>query len=359
MESSNLLLKRLDSEVLNCRMDERNITNEMRQILQDNSKLDRRSQADALLRSLERKYYVKKWIVLLFPRDSASSGTDYVLSEGFHNVTVQGSIAIAFSLNQDIDAGFSFLANTLISDFKFPIETSSGSVKSRGNAQDIYQHFNKHLAPLRKTNFESIVITTPCLTAQSKTEDFYTVLTSDNFKWTRIINQDSCGNKQIIVIPLFSQPNTSTPIGPTSKCYQDVVNLNLYQNASLRNGFHQAYLSVKDNSNADGTAIILDRSFRNDAGQRWQFVNNQLKNDHGKCLTAWKRNSWYLYQYDCSNNWDGQIWIRHGLQIVNGFRFCLAFYETKENGSIKYAFQDYCNSTPPFLWYHWDAECED
>jgi hypothetical protein len=112
---------------------------------------------------------------------------------------------------------------------------------------------------------------------------------------------------------------------------------------------------VQRDSSQEATSIILESGWRNATGQRWRFVNNQLRNDFGKCLTAWVEQSSYLYQYDCHSDWTGQTWYRHGFQIVNGFKMCLAYKGTK-NG-LMYVVQNLCDSTPPFLWYDWDTPC--
>ena len=130
------------------------------------------------------------------------------------------------------------------------------------------------------------------------------------------------------------------------------------QTGLLRNEYGQAYLSVQGDSNQEATSIILESKWRNTTGQRWRFIDNQLRNDFGKCLTAWTEQSWYLYQYDCHSDWAGQTWYRHGFQIVNGFNMCLS-YEGKKDGRSMYVVQDLCDSTPPFLWYDWDTSCED
>ena len=124
------------------------------------------------------------------------------------------------------------------------------------------------------------------------------------------------------------------------------------QMSSLRNELGRVYLSAKEVS--EGAVIDSELEFKNSPSQRWRFVNNQLVNGNGKCLTAWTKRSWYLYQYDCHPDWAGQIWIRHGLQIVNGFRLCLAF----ENSSD--VVQNHCDSTSQFLWYtNWETYNKD
>ena len=58
---------------------------------------------------------------------------------------------------------------------------------------------------------------------------------------------------------------------------------------------------------------------------------------------------------DCRSDWAGQIWIRNGLQIFNGFGYCL----TSQRWKNDYVVQHNCDSTSSFIWYDWDVECEE
>lgn len=93
--------------------------------------------------------------------------------------------------------------------------------------------------------------------------------------------------------------------------------------------------------NVEGDYVVV----RNNRVTNWTFVNNTLQNENGKCLTAWAQRSTYLFESECSEGWQGQTWIRHGLQIINGYRLCLS---TRDN----YVIQDFCKSSAPFLWRH-------
>ena len=154
--------------------------------------------------------------------------------------------------------------------------------------------------------------------------------------------------------PLYSYIQTlfipRIPIVPKSACSYNPVRVQ--KSGQLRNLDGQGYLSVKDDSSQEGAYVILKQESRRSPGQTWTFVNNQLRNGFGKCLTAWKYHSWYLYQYDCHHNWPGQKWTRRGLQILNGYGFCL-------DGSSRnrYAIQHYCRPWSSFMWHNLDTDC--
>ena len=329
-------------------MDEDGVSDGMRRTLET---LGGKDAAVSLLQFLEANYQSRKWLVVV-----TDSQLNYDHSRGFHTVQLNNSalFAAAISADRDDSPTFTHLASALFNEFKFPIVTVSNmkrvptglglSLIAKDGAHDIHQYFNRYLAPLwtdGRLGVESIAITTPC----GKTMDGYvSVSASKGFKWKRITNQDDCANKHLIVVP------TTVASEPEEKSDRGCL---------LRNEYGRVYLSVEGNSKENGALINLELYWKNSTGQRWWFVNNQLVNDNGKCLTAWTEKSWYLYQYDCHPDWAGQIWIRHGLQIVNGFRFCLAFIGINNNDSNMYVIQDICDSTPPFLWYDWRISCQE
>ena len=349
-------------ELFNCQKDEKNIAKEITAIIGkessdvSNPSTKNKKLARILLKFLEDNYKTKKWFVVVFNKQTTSK-IDYVSSSGFITASANGIFAAALSVSRTDDPQFAPLIKERLKHFRFPIETVKKAnympialteylLQSKEEAQVIALQFERYLGPNGQSEVESVVITTPCTTDQVKAEDYVTILSSEGFKWTRITNQDSCANKQVIVIPVG---NSALP-GLPQRCA-------VQHSGLLRNTIQQDfYLSVECNSKEDGAYIIEDRHWRNETGQRWKFVNNQLVNDNGKCLTAWTENSWYLYQYDCHPDWAGQIWIRNGLQIVNGFRLCLGV-KVSTDKDIRYATQDLCDSTPQFLWYDWNSFC--
>ncbi len=325
----------------------------MLRIIESQWKSNKTAIAEALLQFLEKKYSERIWIVVVLSESQPSQKIDFETSREFYTANSNGIFASVASVSRADPPEFSDLTNLLLNDFKFPIETVSRkmglgfSLKSKDRAYDFHQHFNRFLSPFwmdGKLGVESMSIRTPCITAEKRIEDYVAIVASDNFKWKKITNQDECGNKQIIVVPT-----------PVLKLEEGETKSLTHSDGVLRNEVGLAYLSVEHNSTEDGIYAILERGWRNGPEQRWRFVKNQLVNGNGKCLTAWTEKSWYLYQYDCHSDWAGQTWIRHGLQIVNGFRLCLALRESKENMTM-YAVQDLCDSTSPFIWYDWACE---
>ena len=343
--SARLLLNYL-RKTSQIRRKEVNVSHDILGIIERQSGNDLGIVAHALLEHLEEKYIARKWMVIVF---SDRNLTNFRHSTGFHTAFTNNIFAAATSLDESDSPDFTDYANALLQDFRFPIETVFNatfglSLKAKDRARDFHQHFNRFLATLpmeERLEIQSMAISTHCSTSEKKMGDYFTVLTSSGFKWTKITNQDDCANKQLIVIP------ASIPI------YDEIANekTSKQYNGVLRNEFGRAYLSVEGNSKEDGAYVTADGAWRNRTGQKWTFVNNQLKNENGKCLTAWTERSTYLYQYDCHPDWAGQVWIRHGLQIVNGFRFCLSVRERREDSAM-YVVQDMCDSTPPFIWYN-------
>ena len=343
--SARLLLNYL-RKTSQIRRKEVNVSHDILGIIERQSGNDLGIVAHALLEHLEEKYIARKWMVIVF---SDRNLTNFRHSTGFHTAFTNNTFAAATSLDESDSPDLTDYANALLQDFRFPIETVSNatfglSLKAKDRARDFHQHFNRFLATLpmeERLEIQSMAISTHCSTSEKKMGDYFSVLTSSSFKWTKITNQDECVNKQLIVIP------ASIPI------YDEIANekTSKQYNGVLRNEFGRAYLSVEGNSKEDGAYVTADGAWRNRTGQKWTFVNNQLKNENGRCLTAWTERSTYLYQYDCHPDWAGQVWIRHGLQIVNGFRFCLAIRERREDSAM-YVVQDTCDSTSPFIWYN-------
>lgn len=134
-----------------------------------------------------------------------------------------------------------------------------------------------------------------------------------------------------------------------SKCDGGVV---------LRNEFSQGYLSVMNDSN--GAYVIVDRQFRNNPGQRWRFVDNQLRNDYAKCVT--RLSSTHIYQYDCHPDWVEQKLKRVGLQIVwMEYGDCLFFEGSLNEWQYVVGNEEIlpCRLTSPFVWFDWDSDCDD
>ena len=361
---SENLTRRLDEQVFQCQMNERNVAEEMKIVIKDNFTPTQGWKnisdiSEILLNFLDDKYEIKKWVVIVSPETGDLNEVYSVQSAGFHTASSNGIFAAAISFYPAPE--LLTKVNAHMKDFKFPIESYyyvdiSYRLSEKAPARDVYDYLNRYMSPLRTNRsdaiIESLVIETPCTATEKAFNDFVAVTSSNVTGYVAINNKGNCINHLVVIVPV--KPFNSSATGAQDlKCYNDGV-----QNGLLRNEFGQAYLSVLGDSSQEEAFMILDRAWKNSTGQRWKFVNNQLVNEHGKCLTAWKLTSTYLYQYNCRIDWMGQIWYRQGLNIVNGFNLCLA-YKSTPNDPVMYLVQAQCDSTPPYLWYEWDADCED
>jgi hypothetical protein len=216
--------------------------------------------------------------------------------------------------------------------FRFPIETKPTGFLSKGIAckespADISKHFRHSVSPLDDM-VEFVTLVTECKSPVA----LFSIHVFGDIQWTKIQNLDSCLNKIVIIVPRgdFDEPSfLELPME--------------YQGVS-------GHLDLALAADATEGSLIRLENFENRLHQRWTFVNNTMRNVYGMCLTAWSPMSTYLYQYECRPQWVGQIWIRYGSQIINGFRQCLTL-----NPEKLLAKQDNCDSTPEFLWKEWTA----
>ena len=373
MESQNKLTKRLDDMLTECQADEKNVSHEMRGIMEATLGHNKTSLADSLLEFLENKYDTKRWIVVLLSNvwwrpiswdttrfaDAEDCGSTKFIctkqldvanwiacSKGFHKATYKNDIAVAVSV--DGEGNFSETRNLMdihFKEFEIPLwqdrslQSIRRSCTSPNRDGGIFSHLRQFWIP---------VLTADPLGVESLSVDqswFENVITvaSKGAEYVRLPTSALCDSTLVLVIPRI-------PIVPKSVCSYNPVN---FQRLGwLRNLDGQGYLSVKGDSSQEGAYVILEHERRNSPGQTWRFVNDQLRNGFGKCLTAWTSRSWYLYQYDCHHNWPGQKWTRKGLQIFNGYGYCL-------DGSSRnrYAIQDYSSVWPSSMWKNLDTYC--
>ncbi len=330
--------------------------------MSDEKSQDRKEIAEAVLRFLEEKDDTKKWLVIVY---NEQSQIHHDLSGGFHIVKVNGFFAAAISAGQTDFQDFSNVLNAQLQSFKFPVETfkkrARMALKTKGSARSIYQHFRRFLATQISghLDFEIFVFVTP---VGEKTNDYVTIVASDDFKGKKITNQDKRHMYLVGVITNSTSVEKSDPMFnpsmPIRKCHNIIANGWSPIYGLLRNEMVEGHLTVLGDAAVEGAYITVDPEWRNETGQKWTFVNNTLRNGNGKCLTARTERSTYLYQYDCHPEWVGQSWIKYGLQIFNGYGYCLSIQIHKDEGTI-YVIQDKCDSTPQFLWYNWDVDCEE
>ncbi|XP_046654322.1 uncharacterized protein LOC124346274 isoform X2 [Daphnia pulicaria] len=344
MDSQMKLTERLDDMLVECQADEGNVSHEMRQILKATSDQSKKSVADSLLEFLENKYDTKRWIVVLLSKKWSKVNKEtwdeifeafYIdCSKGFHKTTYKSDFAVAVSVDKEGD--FSATRTLMDSHFKeFEIPLWTVCIHARSTNKLLRQFWIPILTVTDQLDVESLSV------AQTGFENVITVA-SKGAKYVWLPTSNVCGSS-VLVIP-------RTPIVPKSACSYNPVRAQ--KSGRLRNLDGQGYLSVKYDSSQEGAYVILEQESRRSPGQTWTFVNNQLRNGFGKCLTAWTSDSWYLYQYDCHHNWPGQKWTRRGLHFRNGYNFCL-------DGSSRnrYAIQNFCRSGSSFMWQNLDTDC--
>ena len=376
---------------IECQLDEKNVAHQIGDILKTKSSRNQKELAKSLLQFLEDKYDTKKWIVVLLPDVKTTAGNSHLeflsvnkvhftQSGKFHTVSVQGTFVAAISVDPSAVDLIQFV-DTYLDKFHIPIHTSDQGYRQRWDKRLLLIHENLHLflTPVRKRAIiETLVIEIPCTSSDEEFEEMVTIVGSNGTELVELNDEfDDYGYKSgwcidplVIVVPV----NSSSVDELDDSCK------NQEGDGLLRNEFGQAYLSVQGDSDQDGAYIILDRQWRNTSGQRWRFVNNQLMNDFGRCLTVsmFSPSKMFLFQASCagfsstSYNKMRQTWSRNGLQIVtdkfiNFSSFlkaglyndlCLAFTGSKDDDTM-YAVVDKCDFSPPFLWYDWDSNCED
>ncbi len=323
----------------------------MRQVIETNSDSNRDDVAVALLSFLEDKYDTKKWIVIV---ESINRRTSTTID--FFSIVVNNTAA--YAICTDGSPKLSSLVSSYWNNFTFPLS---------GNRQTSFRdkvepYLMKYLTLLRSSSqiYATLISEEPncgMLLRQNK-ESLPVVVSSADFEYLQMNGtflNSRCVDIKVMVVPVSETSTSITSSLQPANLNNCFPRKNYSESGMLRHDYIQGYLSVEGDSEEEGASITLDLEWRNSTGQRWRFVNNQLRNDNGKCLTAWNKHSWYLYQYDCHSDWTGQSWYRRGLQIVNANSFCLAFVGTK-NDSIMYVAQDDCDATPPFFWYESDCE---
>jgi hypothetical protein len=353
--------------VIKCQADERNVSDEMRQIMKATLTPGKQNMANALLNFLEEKYDTKMWIVLVEKKGKIATWT-----AGFHQALVRSDVAFAISVDprEMSFPGFKKLSDTSLKYFQFPVWCSPDRC-SCSSSVEIEKYLNRFLIPLR---------------ANSEVEMKILAFADDDMGWQELIfvfskdlanytgkvwihtNKGKNCNHWVFVIatrPAItfnpSSPSTS-PLRNQIECSYDTDQA-AQDYGPLRNERTQSYLSVQGDSSEKGASIILDREWRNSSGQRWKLVDGQLKNEFGKCLTLWrnKASNWhrYLFQYNCDLNQPEQKWDSKGLQIINDGKYCLGFDEKVHQDPMFVYGVRACDLSPSFIWYNRDTDCED
>ena len=132
---------------------------------------------------------------------------------------------------------------------------------------------------------------------------------------------------------------------------------------SFETGHFRSYWFSPNEKPVDSCVVMAEQLWTGGAPeQSWNFQAGRLKNGLGKCLTVWKKTSWYLYSYDCSNGGSGQRWKwsedasarqGNGRQIKNDWGYCLTAIERTSKAISTsgyeryYVVQDHCRPQDP------------
>ena len=334
--------------MLRCRADERNVTSEMLRTLQTNKlNINRADLTNHLLGLLEDKYDTKKWIVVVLNEIVKDDRIEHLKSAGFHTAAANGLFALAISVATPEDSPelYRLKSRTFDNYFKFPFANKRDSVF------EISQYLSRYLTPLRTSDVETLVVRTPCASSELEMmQSFVTVKSSAGLGKTYLTNDGTC----VSYLAIVAIPSSNSNIN--SECrYQDTSNVpSTNLGGLLRNEVTQSYLTLKDDSSKSYVILEERRMGHESNAQRWRFVNFTLRSDIGKCLTVVKGEKSHVRAEYCSTPLDEtQKWMRHGLQIVNGFNKCLSL--NHEKGIV----QSQCDYRPSYLWYDWDVDCED
>jgi hypothetical protein len=365
---------------IECQADETNVSDEMRQIMNAELTQDRQTVADSLLEFLEEKYDTKKWIVLVQEKSWENS----VWTAGFHQASVRNDAAFAISVDRRAENLTEFTSSMLdlhLKEFSLPPYCHTRGDGYTCDCLSSFQtgkYLDRFLIPVRaksKVEMETLASSekeTQNLTVATSNqgERFFSMYSSyrtHDFRlkwchhWVIVVPKRPAASSINNPSSPHSSPSSSHLRNPIECSYDPDQAAEEY--GPLRNEGAQAYLTVQGDSNEEGASIILDREWRNSSGQKWKFVDGQLRNGLGKCLTLWWNVvflGWAnVYQYDCDRHWPHQKWDQFGLHIIHVGRFCLTFIGQVYQGPMSVQLYRFCDSSSRFIWYNRDTDCED
>jgi hypothetical protein len=358
---------RLDDTAIECQADETNVSHEMRKIMEATLTPNRKTVADSLLEFLEEKYDTKKWIVLV--QEKSWENSEW--SGGFHLASVRNDVAFAISVDRRAEnfPEFRKFINIHLKEFTVPKECSKTHCYCLSSIE-LEKYLNRFFVPIRAKSGVEI----ETLASSSEVDVHHLIVATSKGMEKRYFTLQYTPwahgwcHHWVIAIPkrpsaisFNPSPNSPSRLRNQIECSYDPDRA-AQDYGPLRNERVQAYLSVRGDSNEEGASIILDREWRNSPGQKWKFVDGQLRNEFGKCLTlryTFLGTVHYLYQYNCDRNKREQRWHRHGLQIIFDKKNCLVFNGEVHKDPMFVTASRVCGSSPSYYWYNRDTDCED
>lgn len=363
------LKTKFDDMAIECQADETNVSDEMRKIMEVTLTPNRQNLTNALLYFLEEKYDTKWWLVII-----QNEGLEYsVWSSGFHHVSVRNNVAFAISVDrrtERIPIGTSFNFGFSLSNLLW-----LALVKPKGwsSSVKIEKYVNRLLIPVRAKS--EVETKTFVFADKMAWQNSYAMSTNLTIYFENITHSLPPKWNQVVgIIVILRRPAiTLNPSSPSPSRLRNQIECSYdpdraaQEYGPLRNERTQSYLSVQGDSSKEGASIILDRQWRNSSGQKWKFVDGQLRNGFGKCLTfvhdARPLIIGYVYQYNCVPKRPTQKWDRHGLFIMS---------DIIHHSSLILVFNGELHQDPMFVnvvfhfdfssssyWYNRDTNCED
>ena len=242
-----------------------------------------------------------------------SGDLDSVWTGGFHQATVENHIVLALSVDRDRNfTEFKNLIHAHLKEFNIPTKSSVSPGSHKWHclgSLKMEEYLKRYLIPIL---VESGIEIETLVSVDSRPQKDLIIKTSKEVEEQQVVSsfhQFNGGSCHEIKSPLYSIILIPTKrLKNQTKCSYSSDNEAHQDYGPLRNEFSQAYLSVQGDSDKKGAYIVMDSEWRNSPGQKWKFVNGQLKNGFGKCFTKWDKFHTSIYQYDCDHNWDGQKW---------------------------------------------------
>lgn len=348
--------KRLENFLVNCRRDESNVKKEMIEmidIIKKQLQPSKTAVAKGLLSFLEDKYDTKMWIVIV-----RHVTGHFIREEGFHKVQVGDIIALAISVSRADANDLGKLASHFLTNFELPKKTTRmqnilDDINPNAYPLAVKEYVNRYLESMR-TRVDAATLIISSNTPKEEKINSYVIEASKGAPY--VTRNQTKYSLLVVIVPvkpsvMFNSSFTAALNSITDEQNQCRWNSEIQHSGPLRNYNKDLYLST------DKRGYTIVNYWKNSSSQRWRFVDNQLRNDNGKCLTAWAKSSWYLYEDDCHNNWPGQTWTLNGLQIINGYNLCFVQLQYYKH----YMVQDGCslvdNEQRSELWLDFHTDC--
>lgn len=292
-DNYNKLRWRVDEEVYLCQNDRRRVPEEARRILRATAKTykseNKQPVADTILRFLEEKYDASYWLVIVY---TANWWDMTSLSEEFIPVKDPdfGRNAAILSIGKSTYARLPDQTRTLLFSYCVPRQHYKGFLYPIGDPHLIANNVRQYLG---YTNSTALAV----LPRRSWNRPFGSgsYATSASGMLEYLLHSAQCGDTAqstpVLVVPMMRHSADYT-----CQAYSgNDGHLYMLQNWKTRH-----YLAVEKDDNQAGHYTLLMKSDKLKLlSGHWRFVDGQLRNDFGLCLTVTSRTTWYVYHDIC------------------------------------------------------------